>query len=57
LAGQAAFTLFVAELLNIVTPLGYRAGMMRVEDIAIGGTVSLVLGFVYPTRHALGHKG
>jgi len=53
LAGQAALTLFVVVLLNLVTPLGYRVGMMRVEDIAIGGTISLVLGFVYPTRHEL----
>jgi uncharacterized membrane protein YccC len=48
LAGQAAFTLFVVVLLNIITPSGYRAAVMRLEDIAIGGAISLFLGFVYP---------
>jgi Fusaric acid resistance protein-like len=54
-AGQAAFTLFVVVLLNIVTSLGYRAGILRLEDIAIGGAISLVLGAVYRTHRGLGH--
>jgi hypothetical protein len=53
-AGQAAFTLFIVVLLNVLAPLGFRAGMMRVEDIAIGGVISLVLGTVYPVRRDLG---
>src|SRR5947209_7224414 len=36
LAGQAAFTVFVV-LLNILSPLGYRAGVMRLRYIATGG--------------------
>jgi Fusaric acid resistance protein-like len=49
-AGQAAFTVFVIVLLNILAPLGYRPGVLRVEDIAIGGAISLVLGAVYPVK-------
>jgi uncharacterized membrane protein YccC len=57
-AGQAAFTLFVVVLLNILTPLGYRAGVMRLKDIAIGGSISLFLGFVYPAASRdLGRHG
>jgi Fusaric acid resistance protein-like len=48
-AGQAAFTLFVVVVLNILAPLGFRAGILRLEDIAIGGAISLFLGIVYPT--------
>jgi uncharacterized membrane protein YccC len=48
LAGQAAFTVFVVVLLNILSPLGYRAGVMRLRYIAAGGAISLFLGFVYP---------
>ena len=47
-AGQAAFTLSVVVMLNILTPLGYRAEIPRLEDIAIGGAISLVLGAEYP---------
>jgi hypothetical protein len=53
-AGQAAFTLFIVVLLNVLAPLGFRAAMMRVENIAIGGAISLVLGIVYPVRREFG---
>lgn len=54
-AGQAAFTLFVVVLLSALTPLGFRAGILRLEDIAIGGAISLVLGAVYPAHRGHGH--
>jgi uncharacterized membrane protein YccC len=54
-AGQAAFTLFVVVVLNILAPLGFRVGILRLEDIAIGGTISLILGVVYPSRRKVGH--
>jgi Fusaric acid resistance protein-like len=52
-ASQAAFTLFVVVVLNILAPSGFRAGILRLEDIAIGGAISVILGAVYPTRRGL----
>jgi Fusaric acid resistance protein-like len=56
LAGQAAFTVFVVVLLNILSPLGYRAGVVRLRYIATGGAISLFLGFVYPPSGELRRK-
>jgi hypothetical protein len=56
LAGQAAFTVFVVVLLNILSPLESRAGLMRLKYIATGGAISLFLGFVYPASGELGRK-
>jgi Fusaric acid resistance protein-like len=44
-AGQAGFTMFAVVLFCILTPLQSHVGMVRLEDIAIGGAISLVLGF------------
>jgi PPE-repeat protein len=46
MAGQAAFTLFAVVLFAILLPRQAQAGMLRLEDIAIGGAVSLVTGSV-----------
>jgi uncharacterized membrane protein YccC len=43
-AGQAAFTLTVLVLFNLIEPAGWRVGLVRVEDIAIGAAVSLFVG-------------
>jgi fusaric acid resistance family protein len=43
-AGQAGFTMFAVVLFCILTPLQGHVGMVRLEDIAIGGAVSLVIG-------------
>jgi Fusaric acid resistance protein-like len=43
-AGQAAFTLFAVVLFCILLPQQTPAGLPRLEDIAIGGAVSLVVG-------------
>ena len=40
-AGQAAFTLTLVFLYNIIQPAGWKVGLLRVEDIAIGCAVSL----------------
>ncbi|MFF1419967.1 FUSC family protein [Streptomyces sp. NPDC058280] len=48
-AGQAAFTLTLVILYNVVQPAGWHLGLVRVEDIALGCAVSLVVGlFVWP---------
>ena len=52
LAGQAAFTVVVVMLFNIIHPAGWRVGLIRVEDVAIGCFVSLVVGLVFWPRGA-----
>jgi uncharacterized membrane protein YccC len=49
-AGQAAFTLTLVFLYNIIQPAGWHVGLLRVEDIAIGCAVSLVVGLLFWPR-------
>ncbi len=51
-AGQAAFTLTLVFLYNIIQPTGWRVGLLRVEDIAIGCGVSLFVGLLFWPRGA-----
>jgi uncharacterized membrane protein YccC len=44
IAGQAAFAVFAVVLFCILLPQQRHVGLLRVEDIAIGGSVSLVVG-------------
>jgi len=46
LAGQAAFTVLLAVLFNIIQPTGWRVGLVRVEDVAIGCAISLGVGIL-----------
>jgi uncharacterized membrane protein YccC len=50
--GQAAFTLTLMILFNIVQPTGWRLGLVRIEDVAIGVGVSLVVGLLFWPRGA-----
>jgi uncharacterized membrane protein YccC len=50
--GQAAFTVMVVVLFNIIVPTGWRLGLLRVEDVALGCAVSLVVGAVFWPRGA-----
>ena len=43
-AGQAAFTVLVVILFNIIDPIGWRVGLVRIEDVALGCTAGLVCG-------------
>ena len=43
-AGQAAFTMTLLILFNLLAPAGWQVGLVRVEDVAIGGAVSLASG-------------
>jgi uncharacterized membrane protein YccC len=45
--GQAAFTVVVAVLFNLLVPVGWRVGVVRIEDVAIGCAVSLVVGALF----------
>ena len=51
-AGQAAFTLVLVILFNIIQPSGWRVGLVRVEDIALGCAISLVVGVLLWPRGA-----
>ena len=51
-AGQAGFTLTLLILFNILAPAGWRIGLVRVEDIALGCAVSLVVGLLFWPRGA-----
>jgi hypothetical protein len=50
LAGQAAFTVFVVVLFGIILPQQKQAGILRLEDIAIGGAISLAVGALVRRR-------
>jgi len=51
-AGQAGFTLTLVILFNILQPAGWRVGLYRIEDVAIGGAVSLGVGLLFWPRGA-----
>ena len=50
--GQASFTVFVVVLFNLLTPQGWRTGLIRLGDIAIGAAVSLVVSVLFWPRGA-----
>ena len=51
-AGQAAFTLFVMILFNILQPVGWRVGLVRIEDVGIGCLVAGVVALLFWPRGA-----
>jgi uncharacterized membrane protein YccC len=51
-AGQAGFTITLFVLFNIIQPVGWQVGVVRVEDVAIGFAVSLGVGFLFWPRGA-----
>jgi Fusaric acid resistance protein-like len=50
--GQAAFTLTLVILFNILQPTGWRVGLVRIEDVALGVGVSLIVGVLFWPRGA-----
>jgi len=48
--GQAAFTVTVAVLFNLLVPVGWEVGVLRVEDVALGCAVSLLVGVLFWPR-------
>jgi uncharacterized membrane protein YccC len=46
-AGQAGFTVTMLILFNIIQPTGWTVGLVRIEDVAIGFAVSLVVGALF----------
>jgi uncharacterized membrane protein YccC len=51
-AGQAAFTVVLFILFNIIQPVGWSVGLVRVEDVAIGFAISLGVGLLFWPRGA-----
>lgn len=51
-AGQAAFTVVVLVLFNIIQLTGWKVGILRIEDVAVGFAISLGVGLVFWPRGA-----
>lgn len=52
IAGQAAFTVVIIVLFNIIAPIGWKVGVVRVEDVALGSIASLGAGALFWPRGA-----
>lgn len=50
--GQAAFTITLVILFNIIQPAGWRLGLIRVEDVSLGCGVSLAVALLFWPRGA-----
>jgi uncharacterized membrane protein YccC len=50
--GQAAFTVVVLVLFNLLAPAGWTVGLLRIEDVALGCLVSLAVGVLFWPRGA-----
>jgi uncharacterized membrane protein YccC len=51
-AGQAGFTIVVLILFNLIQPSGWKVGIVRIEDVAIGFGVSVAVGLLFWPRGA-----
>jgi len=54
IVGQAAFTVTITVLYNLIAPVGWKVGELRVEDVAIGVGVSAIAGILFWPRGAIG---
>jgi len=50
--GQAAFTITVIVLFNLLVPVGWKVGLVRVQDVVLGCAVSLLVGLLFWPRGA-----
>jgi uncharacterized membrane protein YccC len=51
-AGQAAFTMLVLINFNLIVPLGWQVGLLRVQDVAIGALVGALVSVLLWPRGA-----
>jgi uncharacterized membrane protein YccC len=51
-AGQAGFTITLLVLYNVIGPAGWKIGLVRIEDVAIGCAVSFIVGALFWPRGA-----
>jgi uncharacterized membrane protein YccC len=54
IAGQAAFTLLVVVLFNLIQPVGWMLGLVRLQDILFGTALSFIVGALFWPRGARG---
>ena len=52
-AGQAGFSIVILVLFSLIEPVHWELGLVRIEDVAIGAAVSLVIGAVFWPRGAV----
>jgi uncharacterized membrane protein YccC len=55
--GQAAFTVLISVLFNLIVPVGTKIEVVRIEDVAIGVGVSALVGILFWPRGAAGVVG
>lgn len=53
-AGQAAFSLAVLILFNLLSPGGWEVGLVRLQDVGIGAIVALIVALLLWPRGAAG---
>jgi uncharacterized membrane protein YccC len=51
-AGQAAFTVLLLILFNLLAPVGWQVGLVRIEDVAVGSAIGVVAGTLLWPRGA-----
>jgi uncharacterized membrane protein YccC len=51
-AGQAGFTVVLFILFNLIQPIGWEVGVVRIEDVGIGFAISLGVGLLFWPRGA-----
>jgi len=52
LVSQAAFTVNLVVVFNLISPAGWQIGLVRIEDVAVGAAVSVVAGVLLWPRGA-----
>jgi uncharacterized membrane protein YccC len=52
LVGQAVFTIYVLVLFGLIAPTGWQLGLVRLEDVAIGAAISVVVALLLWPRGA-----
>jgi uncharacterized membrane protein YccC len=52
MASQAAFTINLIIVFNLISPAGWQVGLVRIEDLLVGGLISLVVGVLLWPRGA-----
>ena len=51
-ASQAAFTINLIVIFNLISPAGWQVGLVRIEDLAVGAAISIVVGLLLWPRGA-----
>jgi uncharacterized membrane protein YccC len=51
-AGQAAITMTVLIMLNLIAPMGWQFGLVRIEDVIVGSVIAVVVSLLLWPRGA-----